>query len=169
MLVGSETLVGMDHGMGDRRGKSDEENLKERGDSEAEYRDGGMEEEEEEAVDDEASMNLIKTMTEKLVNETVQVRVHDIVIIGNSKTKGSVIEAYLTDLRDVSTMQDLLQKSAHANSRLRALGIFDSCVITLDAGPEELPGTVMVFFCLFPLNTVILDWIVKLDIFVFQC
>jgi outer membrane protein insertion porin family len=41
-------------------------------------------------------------------------------------------------------MQDLLQESVRANSRLRALGIFDKCVITLDAGPEELPGTVII-------------------------
>lgn len=71
MLVGSEILVGMDYGMGDWWGKSDEENLKERGDLEVEYWDGGMEEEEEEVVDDEVSMNLIKIMMEKLVNEIV--------------------------------------------------------------------------------------------------
>lgn len=108
------------------------------------------EEEEEDASShsEEESMNLVKSMTEKLATEPVQVRVHDIEIKGNVKTKDSVIEAQLKELREISTMQELLQESVRANSRLRALGIFDKCVITLDAGPEELPGTVLLFFSL---------------------
>jgi outer membrane protein insertion porin family len=93
--------------------------------------------------DEESSVNLVKSMTQKLATEPVKVRVHDIEIKGNTKTKDSVIEAQLKELREVTTMQELLQESVRANSRLRALGIFDKCVITLDAGPEELPGTVI--------------------------
>ena len=100
---------------------------------------------EEEGEEEESSMNLIKSMTQKLATEPVRVRVHDIEIKGNTKTKDRVIEAQLKELREVTTMQELLQESVRANSRLRALGIFDKCVITLDAGPEELPGTVIGF------------------------
>ncbi|KAG0553430.1 hypothetical protein M758_12G011800 [Ceratodon purpureus] len=101
-----------------------------------------MEEDEEEVErGEESSVNLIKSMTQKLATEPVTVRVHDIVIKGNTKTKESVIEAQLRELREVTTMQELLQESVRANARLRALGIFDKCVITLDAGPEELSGT----------------------------
>ena len=106
----------------------------------------GEEEEEEEDGDDgedrEIDMNLIRSMTQKLATEPVKVRVHDIQIKGNTKTKDSVIEAQLQEVRAVDSMQDLLQESVRANSRLRSLGVFDKCVITLDAGPNELPGTV---------------------------
>lgn len=83
--------------------------------------------------------------------------------------KGSVIEVYLMDFWDVSIMQDLFQKFVYVNFCLWVFGIFDSCVIILDVGFEEFFGMVMVFFCFFFFNIVILDWIVKLDIFVFQC
>lgn len=100
------------------------------------------EEEEDDDEDGEVDINLIKSMTQKLSTEPVKVRVHDVQIKGNTKTKESVIEAQLKEVRAVGTMQELLQESVRANARLRALGIFDKCVITLDAGPNELPGTV---------------------------
>lgn len=134
----------MDHLTGDGREEDDEETLRE---WDMEDRDDGAgqqrheEEEEEEEVDDQTSVNLMNIMSEKLVKEPVKVRVHDIEIRGNVKTKDSVIEAQLKELREVDTMQELLQECVRANSRLRALGIFDKCVITLDAGPQELPGT----------------------------
>jgi outer membrane protein insertion porin family len=99
-------------------------------------------EEEEEEEEEEIDVALIRNMTQKLSTEPVKVRVHDVQIKGNTRTKDSVIEAQLKEVRSVETMQELLQESVRANSRLRALGIFDKCVITLDAGPNELPGTV---------------------------
>jgi len=107
-------------------------------DGSAEVVEEGEEEEEEEEID----VALIRNMTQKLSTEPVKVRVHDVQIKGNTRTKDSVIEAQLKEVRSVETMQELLQESVRANSRLRALGIFDKCVITLDAGPNELPGTV---------------------------
>jgi outer membrane protein insertion porin family len=101
-----------------------------------------VEEEEEEEEEQEIDVALIRNMTQKLSTEPVKVRVHDVQIKGNTRTKDSVIEAQLKEVRSVETMQELLQESVRANSRLRALGIFDKCVITLDAGPNELPGTV---------------------------
>ncbi|CAK9863817.1 unnamed protein product [Sphagnum jensenii] len=98
-------------------------------------------EEEEEEEEEEIDVALIRNMTQKLSTEPVKVRVHDVQIKGNTRTKDSVIEAQLKEVRSVETMQELLQESVRANARLRALGIFDKCVITLDAGPNELPGT----------------------------
>lgn len=129
----------------DRDAREEDDEGEVRGMEEAEEAEE-VEEVEEEERGEEASVNLIKSMTQKLATEPVGVRVHDIEIKGNTKTKDSVIEAQLKELREVTTMQDLLQESVRANSRLRSLGIFDKCVITLDAGPEELPGTVIVNF-----------------------
>ncbi|KAH6837372.1 Outer membrane OMP85 family protein [Perilla frutescens var. hirtella] len=78
----------------------------------------------------------------RLSSERVPVRVHDIVIKGNKKTKDYVIEAEVEPLfRDAYSFQQLLRAAAVARGRLHGLGIFDSVSITLDAGPPELPGT----------------------------
>ncbi|XP_057784644.1 uncharacterized protein LOC131001990 isoform X2 [Salvia miltiorrhiza] len=78
----------------------------------------------------------------RLSSERVPVRVHDIVVKGNRKTKDSVIEAEVETLfRDANSFQQLLRAAGVAKLRLHRLGIFDSVSITLDAGPPELPGT----------------------------
>ncbi|KAG6393571.1 hypothetical protein SASPL_147815 [Salvia splendens] len=78
----------------------------------------------------------------RLSSERVPVRVHDIVVKGNKKTKDSVIEAEVEHLfRDANTFQQLLRAAGVAKLQLQRLGIFDSVSITLDAGPPELPGT----------------------------
>lgn len=87
------------------------------------------------------SIELIERISKQLSEKPVPVRVHDITIIGNTKTKDSVIEAQLEELRRVKTMQELIQKASYAKTHLQELGIFDKCLITLDAGPEELPQT----------------------------
>jgi len=71
----------------------------------------------------------------------VPVRVHDVIISGNEKTKDHIIEAEVDAVREATTLQELLEASRVANSNLRALDIFDSVNITLDSGPPELPGT----------------------------
>ncbi|AAF01515.1 unknown protein [Arabidopsis thaliana] len=71
----------------------------------------------------------------------VPVRVHDVIIGGNEKTKDHIIEAEVDAVREATTLQELLEASRVANSNLRALDIFDSVNITLDSGPPELPGT----------------------------
>ncbi|CAA7034407.1 unnamed protein product [Microthlaspi erraticum] len=71
----------------------------------------------------------------------VPMRVHDVILKGNEKTKDHIIEAEVRAVREASTLQELLQASSVANSNLRALDIFDSVNITLDSGPPELPGT----------------------------
>ncbi|CAM6127506.1 unnamed protein product [Calypogeia fissa] len=105
----------------------------------------GDEGEDEEAESEEAAIydaaRLASKLSEKLTTEPIHIRVHDVQIKGNVKTKDSVIEAQLDEVRRVQTMQDLLQESVKANARLRAMGIFEKCTITVDAGPEELPGT----------------------------
>ncbi|XVF24167.1 hypothetical protein REPUB_Repub13aG0104000 [Reevesia pubescens] len=71
----------------------------------------------------------------------VSVRVHDVIVKGNSKTKDHIIEAETEVLKSVGSMQELLKASQIVNLRLQALEVFDSVKITLDSGPPELPGT----------------------------
>ncbi|KAL8517626.1 hypothetical protein ACS0TY_015752 [Phlomoides rotata] len=78
----------------------------------------------------------------RLETERVAVHVHDIIIKGNTRTKDSLIESEAEEvLRGATTFQQLLRAAGVANARLRALEIFDSVNVTLDAGPPELPGT----------------------------
>ncbi|KAK1283051.1 hypothetical protein QJS10_CPB21g01355 [Acorus calamus] len=73
--------------------------------------------------------------------ERVSVRVHDVVVKGNTKTRDSLIEAEVERLfRDVSTLQELLAASSAASDRLRRLDVFDGVTVKLEAGPPELPG-----------------------------
>lgn len=88
---------------------------------------------------DRANMN---SLFQRLTTERVPARVHDIIIEGNKKTKDSLIEAEVEPLfRGANSFQELLRAAAIARVHLHGLGIFDSVVITLDAGPPELPGT----------------------------
>ncbi|CAI9091757.1 OLC1v1026864C1 [Oldenlandia corymbosa var. corymbosa] len=83
----------------------------------------------------------METLFHRLARERVPVRVHDVLIKGNSKTKDYIIEAQLEALKRATTMQELLQAASVANAQLQGLEIFDSVNITLDSGPPELPGT----------------------------
>ncbi|PKU68614.1 sorting and assembly machinery component 50 homolog [Dendrobium catenatum] len=113
------------------------------------------EEEEEEEFDEEelsgheggrsSDRERMNDLLRRLATGSVRVRVHDVLIKGNTKTKDSLIEAeVLPVFRSASTMQELLQAATAANARLQRLEIFDSVSIVLDAGPSELPGTVNV-------------------------
>ncbi|CAL5366370.1 unnamed protein product [Camellia sinensis] len=100
------------------------------------------EEEEEETVSrtrfERAKM---ENLFQRISTERVPLRVHDLVIKGNTKTKDSLIEAEVECIKKATTVQELLQAASIANSRLHSLDIFDSVNITLDSGPPELPGT----------------------------
>lgn len=128
-------------------------------DEEPEENDEEEDEEDDDAIDEdddeekESSSSkikpndaLIKDKMMKLVNrvrsEPIALRVHDVVIKGNLKTKDSVIEAEILDeLKRASTLQEIFQAAAIANLKLRQLDIFDSVNFTIDSGPKELPGT----------------------------
>ncbi|KAF6164896.1 hypothetical protein GIB67_017099 [Kingdonia uniflora] len=105
--------------------------------------------EEEEEIEEESNQksrliserNQLKSAIRRLSTETVAVRVHDVIIKGNIKTKESLIEAEVETLKKASTMQELFHAASVVNSRLERLEIFESVSITLDAGPRELPGT----------------------------
>ncbi|PWA13728.1 Bacterial surface antigen (D15) [Artemisia annua] len=77
----------------------------------------------------------------KISTERVPLRVHDVIIKGNTKTKDSLIESQIETLKSATSVQELLQAASVANARLQKLEIFDSVNITLDSGPNELPGT----------------------------
>ncbi|KAJ8764149.1 hypothetical protein K2173_005061 [Erythroxylum novogranatense] len=112
------------------------------------------EEEEDEAEEEEEDEDLkvpqpterskLDNLFRRIQTENVPIRVHDVIIRGNKKTKDSLLEAETALLKDATSMQDLLEASKVVNFRLQTLDIFDSVRITLDAGPEELPGTASV-------------------------
>uniref|UniRef100_A0ACD5TG95 Uncharacterized protein n=1 Tax=Avena sativa TaxID=4498 RepID=A0ACD5TG95_AVESA len=84
----------------------------------------------------------VQSVFRRLSSNPVEIRVHDVIIRGNAKTKEQLIEAEAADiLRAATTVQDLLQAATVASARLRELDVFDAVNITLDAGPPELPGT----------------------------
>ena len=83
----------------------------------------------------------LETLSRRLSSELVPIRVHDVVIRGNAKTKEWVIEAELKGIEDAATMQDLIRASEVALARLQGLGIFDSTNVRLEPGPPELPHT----------------------------
>ncbi|KAG2240799.1 hypothetical protein Bca52824_097093 [Brassica carinata] len=114
--------------------------------------DGELEEEEDEEDDDDDDDTVSNPQTREGQSKTeslfrrmrsapVPVRVHDVIVRGNDKTKDHIIEAEVEAVREANTLQELLEASRVANSNLRAMDIFDSVNITLDSGPPELPGT----------------------------
>lgn len=80
-------------------------------------------------------------LSRRLQSEELPLRVHDVLIKGNTKTKDWVIEAELEELRNAKSLQELLKAASVANFQLQQLGIFHSVNIVLDSGPKELPGT----------------------------
>ena len=108
------------------------------------------EEEEEEDEDDVPQSPLsrlreqkfkLETLSRRLSSELVPIRVHDVIIRGNTKTKDWVIEAELKGIEDVTTMQELIRASEIVLARLQSLGVFESSKISLEPGPVELPNT----------------------------
>ncbi|KAF5467465.1 hypothetical protein F2P56_017286 [Juglans regia] len=91
-----------------------------------------------------AHKSKIDYLFRRMQTETVHLRVHDVLIKGNAKTKEWLIEAELEDVKSATTLQGLLEAAGIANARLQQLDIFDSVRITLDLGPPELPGTASV-------------------------
>ncbi|KAK7300497.1 hypothetical protein RJT34_11342 [Clitoria ternatea] len=83
----------------------------------------------------------VETLSRRLSSELVPIRVHDIFINGNTKTKGWIIQAELKPIENATTMQELMQASQIALANLQTLEIFDSCNLRLEAGPRELPNT----------------------------
>ncbi|CAO2177693.1 unnamed protein product [Urochloa humidicola] len=115
-----------------------------RGEPNAEAADEEYEEEEEldGPAAEAAEREKIDAVFRRLRDAPVGIRVHDVIIQGNTKTRDALIEAEAVDLiRSAATVQDLVRAASIANARLRNLEVFDSVHITLDAGPPELPGT----------------------------
>lgn len=96
---------------------------------------------EEEVHEREVKVGQVNKLIQRLSQEKVPIRVHDIKIKGNTKTKDSVLECELEEVRNAETLQELVQAATRANARLHRLGIFQSANITLDAGPPDLPDT----------------------------
>jgi outer membrane protein insertion porin family len=112
------------------------------GESNAEAADEEYEEELDGPEAEAAEREKVDTVFQRLSDTPIGIRVHDVIIQGNTKTRDALIEAEAVDLiRSAATVQDLVRAASIANARLRHLEVFDSVRITLDAGPPELPGT----------------------------
>ncbi|VFQ90630.1 unnamed protein product [Cuscuta campestris] len=98
-----------------------------------------------EPASEESRMRTDKAMVEsffrRMSSEDVPVRVHDVLIKGNTKTKEALIEAEVEFVKSATTLQELIQASGSASARLQQLEIFDAINVTLAPGPPELPGT----------------------------
>ncbi|KAF9608325.1 hypothetical protein IFM89_009015 [Coptis chinensis] len=136
---------------------SENQNPKTKKDKNQENDNNTIEEEDDDVIDDDIEENegeedklskIVRKITERnnfvylmniLSKEKVNLRVHDIIIKGNKKTKDPLLESEVESLKTATTLQELLLAAALVNSRLRNLDIFSSVNITLDSGP--LPGT----------------------------
>lgn len=83
----------------------------------------------------------LEGLARRLQVEKVPLRVHDVVIKGNNKTKDSLIESEVEALKEATSLQEVFQIASLVNARLREMDLFDSVEVTLDAGPPDLPGT----------------------------
>lgn len=97
----------------------------------------------------------INLLARRMSTEEVPIRVHDVLIKGNTKTKDWVIEAELQGIQNATTMQELLKATEIALSKLQRLGIFDSSTIMLEAGPPELGDTANVIVQVSETNSII--------------
>ncbi|MCO5567394.1 hypothetical protein L7F22_021084 [Adiantum nelumboides] len=97
--------------------------------------------EEEEEEETEEWRSFPERLFRKFAEQPIKLRVHDLRIEGNVRTKDSVIEAEFEKVKNAETSNELLQEVALANSRIESLGIFEECIIGLEPGPVELPGT----------------------------
>ncbi|CAN0909797.1 Sorting and assembly machinery component 50 homolog [Linum grandiflorum] len=109
--------------------------------------DEGYEKEEKEEADGESQPRArtehqkLEGLFNRMQTEFVPLRVHDLIIKGNTRTKDHLIEAETALLKNCTSMQEILMVSQVVNSRLQALQVFDSVKMTLEVGPPELPET----------------------------
>ncbi|GLT41748.1 hypothetical protein SLA2020_157910 [Shorea laevis] len=61
------------------------------------------------------------SLIRRMQSGVVSLRVHDVIIKGNNKTKDYIIEAEVEALKNAITIQDLLRVSSAVNMRLQAL------------------------------------------------
>ncbi|KAL6853606.1 hypothetical protein ACP4OV_019635 [Aristida adscensionis] len=127
---------------GDGAGGEEYEEEEDDEEEEEEEEEDDDEEEDEELEGPETERDKVFAMLQRLLEGPVRIRVHDIAIRGNSRTRDALIEAEVADLiRSAATVQDLVRAANIATARLQRLDVFDSVRITLDAGPPELPDT----------------------------
>ena len=93
------------------------------------------EEEEEEDDDDDMLPEDFEFRLREFAQNPIPVKVHDLKIEGNYKTRAFVIESQFDRLRDVATSQDLLREASYAVTRLERMGIFEECTLSLENGP----------------------------------
>ncbi|XP_031248408.1 uncharacterized protein LOC116106205 [Pistacia vera] len=104
-----------------------------------------LEEEEDDDLDEESEpappREKMAKLLSRMKSDAVPLRVHDVIVKGNTKTKEYLIEEELEAIKNATSMQEIIQAASVVNYKLQELECFDSVNITLDAGPPELPGT----------------------------
>ena len=68
-------------------------------------------------------------------------RVHDVLISGNTRTKDYIIERHLQSARAAQTVGELASALEDAKDGLERLNLFASVQVAGDSGPKELPDT----------------------------
>ncbi|KAJ4779917.1 Sorting and assembly machinery component 50-A-like protein [Rhynchospora pubera] len=106
----------------------------------------GIEAEEEDDDGDPTDSETIPSLLRRLAASPVPIKVRSVQINNSSRTKRELIESVLDQdsILKSSTLQELVYVAGLANARLKRLGVFRSVRITIDAGPDDVPGSSMV-------------------------
>ncbi|KAJ3680880.1 hypothetical protein LUZ60_015369 [Juncus effusus] len=104
------------------------------------------EEYEQEEDDEDEDDDPIASVLHRLATSPVPIKVHSVQIKTGSKTNQSLVESELdlSSITKATTVQELVYAAGLANARLKRLGVFESVRITIDAGPEDVPGSSIV-------------------------
>ncbi|KAJ3684069.1 hypothetical protein LUZ61_013233 [Rhynchospora tenuis] len=106
------------------------------------------EDDDDEEVDDggPTDSESIPSLLRRLAASPVPIKVHSVQINNSSRTKRELIESVLdqNSILKSTTLQELVYVAGLANARLKRLGVFRSVRITIDAGPDEVPGSSVV-------------------------
>ena len=81
------------------------------------------------------------TSLDQKLQQSTPLRVHDVIISGNTRTKDYVIERHLQSARAAQTVGELASTLEDAQDGLERLNLFESVQVVADSGPKELPDT----------------------------
>ncbi|MCO5560532.1 hypothetical protein L7F22_014147 [Adiantum nelumboides] len=88
------------------------------------------------------SADEFELMFKTFAQEEIPLRVLEVKVEGNRKTRFSVIQDYLEPLKKAETTRQLLREAAHAVNRIEHLGLFKNCTLSLETCPVQ--GSVIV-------------------------
>ncbi|KAI5074239.1 hypothetical protein GOP47_0010200 [Adiantum capillus-veneris] len=104
--------------------------------------DGGQSAEFEEEGDLGVSADEFELMFKRFAQEEIPLRVLEVKVEGNRRTRSSVIQDHIEPLKKAETTRQLLREAAHAVERIEHLGLFRNFTLALETGPVQ--GSVIV-------------------------